>query len=91
MILSDRQKWIVSTASENIPDEKLPTFRSRVAGFLRHKMAVTDDDVADAAALAKRGLVQAVAVAEPVVVTSGNNPPRLNRVDARSRLIRPTK
>jgi hypothetical protein len=61
MILTDRQRWIVSVAAEQLPAEKLPAFQSRVAGFLRHKMAVSDDDVADAAALAKRGLVQTTA------------------------------
>ena len=61
MILSDRQRWIVETAAEQLPPEKVPAFTSRVAGYLRHKVRVSDDDVADAAAMAKQGLIQSVA------------------------------
>ena len=58
MILSDRQRWIVTTAAEQLPPEKLPAFLSRLAGYLRHRINVSDDDVADACANAKQGLMQ---------------------------------
>jgi hypothetical protein len=55
--LTDRQHWIIATAAEQVPREKLHTFRSRLEGALRHKINVSDDDVADACAAARVGLV----------------------------------
>jgi hypothetical protein len=59
--INGSKRWIVSTAAEQVPREKLHTFRSRLEGNLRHKINVSDDDVADACAAAKIGLVQAMA------------------------------
>lgn len=63
MILSDRQRWIVETAADQLPPEKMPAFMSRVAGALRHRTNVSDDDVADACGLAKQGLMQSTGTA----------------------------
>ena len=56
--LSDRQLAIIQQAAAPISMEKRGIFLQRVSAMLELRKKFNDDDVADCAALAKRGLVQ---------------------------------
>lgn len=55
--LTDRQNWILAVAAQPLDPDKRITFQQRVAALLRHKILISDDDVADAAATVIRTLM----------------------------------